>query len=273
MVIKLNLSELIVLIIKSVIVGICAILPGVSGSVIAVSFGIYDKFINIISNKKDIKNNISFLTIVTIGVIIGIILGSNMILNIFKYKTVLYYSLTGIILSEIPFIIKKIHLNSSKGIMFIPFTLAFLFSLILDILNKQNISSKYSVFKYFLGGILFSFGKVFPGISSSFFLLCLGIYDRIIALVLNPFLLIIDFYFYIPFIIGIIFGLIIFIKLLSFLMGKYFRFTYSIILGFIISSVVVLFPKFTFDFNHIIGIILMNVLFILFLFIKKKNNE
>ena len=41
---------------KSFIVGICAILPGISGSVIAVSFGIYEKFIEIIN---DLLNKLS----------------------------------------------------------------------------------------------------------------------------------------------------------------------------------------------------------------------
>ena len=47
------------LLIKSILVGICAVMPGVSGSIIMISFGLYDRLINIISNRK-IKENILF---------------------------------------------------------------------------------------------------------------------------------------------------------------------------------------------------------------------
>jgi len=262
-----------IIFIKSFLIGICAILPGVSGSVIAVSFGIYDKFIDIVSNKNKLKNNLLFIFIVSLGVSLGIVFGSNMLLYIFKYKTILYYSLIGIILSEVPFLIKKIHIKTNKGLMITPCLLAFVFSLLLDLLNKESVNNTYSVFKYFLGGILFSFGKVFPGISSSFFLLCLGIFDRVIVLVTNPFLLFKNMYFYFPFIIGTLFGFILFIRLLSYLMSNHYRLTYSVITGFVLSSLIILFPKFSFDISHIIGIILMNVFFIVFLIVKNRNNE
>lgn len=262
-----------IIFIKSFIIGICAILPGVSGSVIAVSFGIYDRFVDIVSNKNKFKENLLFIIIVSTGVLLGIIFGSNMLLYIFKYKIILYYSLIGIILSEVPFLIKKIHIKTNRGLMIIPCLIAFIFSLLLDLLNKESINNTYSIFKYFIGGILFSFGKVFPGISSSFFLLCLGIFDKIIILVTHPFLLFEDIYFYFPFIIGTFFGFLIFIKLLAYLMDRYFRLTYSVIMGFVLSSIIVLFPKFSFDFVHITGIILMNVFFAVFLIIKNRNND
>ena len=246
----MSLFSICIVLIKCILIGICAILPGVSGSVIAVSLGIYDKIIYIIGNKKILKDNILFLFLTTIGLFVGIIFGSKILLYIFKFKTILYYSLTGIILSEVPFLIKKIYIKTNRGISFLPCVFAFCFSIILDLLNKTNSIGNYSVFKYFLGGILFAFGKVFPGISSSFFLLCLGIYDKIIILVTNPYLLLTNFGYYIPFIIGTIIGMIIFFKILSYLLNNYFRTTYSAIVGFVLSSVVVLFPQFNFDLNH-----------------------
>ena len=257
--------------IKSFIVGICAILPGVSGSVIAVSFGLYEKIFDILSNTRKIKNNKMFLILVLIGVLSGIFLTSNLLIIIFKYKTILYYSLIGIILSEIPFLVKKIHDYSGNKVKYLPLILAFIFSLVLDILNRSNSISSYSVFKYFLGGILFSFGKVFPGVSSSFFLLCLGIYEDIIVLITNPFLLIKKIYFYTPFILGTLFGFVIFLRMLSYLLKNKYETIYSIIIGFMLSSVIVLLPKFYFDISNVIGIILMFVFFIIFVCIKKKK--
>ena len=73
-----------ILFIKSIIIGICAILPGISGSVIAVSFGIYEKFIVIVTDNKKIKENKKFIIIVTVGILIGIYVTSYFLLIIFR---------------------------------------------------------------------------------------------------------------------------------------------------------------------------------------------
>lgn len=259
--------------IKSFIIGICAILPGVSGSVIAVSFGIYNRFVEIVTETRKIKTNKLFLFLVITGTLSGIFLTSNLLVYIFRYKIIIYYLLIGIILSEVPFLVMKIHSYNGNKVQFLPLVLAFLFSLILDLLNGENKEVSYSVFKYFIGGILFAFGKIFPGVSSSFFLLCLGIYEDIIILVTNPLLFFKNFYFYIPFIIGTIFGLLIFLKLLSYLLKSKYEFIYSVILGFILSSTIILLPKFVLDLYNIIGILLMVTSFLIFFHIKIKNEH
>lgn len=256
------------LLIKSILVGICAVMPGVSGSIIMISFGLYDRLINIISNHR-IKENIFFLITLILGIIIGIYLASFSLIYLLHLKEILFYIFIGIISSEIPFIIKKI--NDRGKFRFIPFLLSFIISLLLDLINKKNYISNYSFFRYFIGGILFSFGKVFPGVSSSFFLLCLGIYDKIIILILNPFLIFKSFLIYFPFLLGSIIGLIIFAKLIGYLMNNYYELVYSIILGIIISSIVILFPNFTFDVKNIIGFTLMIIIFLLFINNKHKN--
>lgn len=255
---------------KCFIIGLCAILPGISGSVIAVSLGVYDRFLYILKN-FNFKKNIFELLLMFIGLFCGIFLTSNLIIYIFKYKAIVYYCLIGVITSEIPFLIKKIH--SCGKIKTIPLLLAFSFSLLLDLLNKKSVASTYSVFKLFLGGILFSFGKVFPGVSSSFFLLCLGIYEHIIVLITNPILLFRNIYFYIPFIIGSLFGFILFFKILIYLMENKYELIYSIILGFIISSTIILFPGFTLNLKNLIGTLLMICFFFIFTYIKKKKDK
>lgn len=259
--------------IKSFIIGICAILPGVSGSVIAVSLGIYEPFIDIITNKRNIMENKLFIFLIIIGVFSGFFLTGNLLIYIFKYKTILYSILIGIILSEIPFIIKKIHIYNNKKVNILLLSISFLISLILDFITTKSIYNQYSYFRWFIGGILFSFGKVFPGISSSFFLLKLGIYEDIIVLFINPFLLFKKFHFYIPFIIGSIIGLLIFIKLLSYMSNNHYEELYSIILGFILSSVVTLIPPFSLNIESFIGIALMITTFLLFMYIKKKKGK
>ena len=69
------------LIFKGFIVGLGKIIPGVSGSLIAVSLGIYEKSIECISHFfKDVRNNLYFLGLIGIGVVLAVILGSKVII-------------------------------------------------------------------------------------------------------------------------------------------------------------------------------------------------
>lgn len=260
-----------ILLIKSILIGICSLLPGISGSVIAVSFGIYDRFISCIFDYKNIKNNIRYIMIVIIGIITGIIISSKMMIIFLAYKTIILYLLTGIILSEIPFLIKKVHEKTNEKIMIIPMCFAFLLSLALEIFNSDNTSMNYSVLRYMLGGIFFAFGKVFPGISSSFFLLELGIFDDIIILITNPLLLFKYFYLYFPFILGSIVGFFVFIKLLKYMLNNNYRLTYSVIIGFVFSSIILIISSFSFDLINIFGFLCMITITIILIIIKSRK--
>ena len=69
------------LFLKSFIVGIGKIIPGVSGALLAINFGIYEKLLDSITNFfDDWKNNIKFLLIFCFGIILSIIIGSKIIL-------------------------------------------------------------------------------------------------------------------------------------------------------------------------------------------------
>ena len=67
-------------ILKGIIIGIGKIIPGVSGSVLAISLGIYEKAIYSFNNIFKDYRNIYFLLKIFIGVLIAIIFGSKIIL-------------------------------------------------------------------------------------------------------------------------------------------------------------------------------------------------
>ena len=68
-------------VLKGLLIGIGKIIPGVSGSVIAISLGVYNRLLNNLSNIKKInKKECVFLFEIGIGIIISIILFSKIIL-------------------------------------------------------------------------------------------------------------------------------------------------------------------------------------------------
>ena len=256
-----------IIFIKSIIIGMFAIFPGVSGSALAITLNIYDRlFISF----RNIKENKIFLLLVITGLVLGVVLGSNIIIYLSNYKNVLYYIFIGLIISDIPFMVKKT--NSNGKIRYIPLIISFLLSTITFLFYKKTINSKTSFIKMIFGGILFSFGKIFPGVSSSFFLIILGIYKDILILFSNPVIVLESFLYYLPFLLGVIIGLIIFIKLLNYLLINKYDFLYSVLTGFMMSSIISIFPKFEFSFSNIIGILLMIISFIISFKFKLKKD-
>ena len=93
------------LFVKSLIIGFASIMPGISGSVIAISFGVYEKVLNIIKNRSYISN-IKYLFILILGITLGIFLTANIIFSLLKYKIILYYLLLGYLIYQIPLFYK-----------------------------------------------------------------------------------------------------------------------------------------------------------------------
>ena len=75
---------------KGLLIGIGKIIPGLSGTIMMISFGLYDKAISAITNfYKDIKNNLLFLINIGIGIVIGIVMFSRVI-NYFIVNCYIY---------------------------------------------------------------------------------------------------------------------------------------------------------------------------------------
>lgn len=252
-----------IILIKSIIIGMFAIFPGVSGSALAISLDIYDKFFLSLERYKE---NAPFIIKVFFGLLIGIIIGSKIIIYLTQYQNILYYIFCGLIIGTIPNLVKKI-----KKINYLALLLSFSLSTITILFYKNNFIQGASFFNMVLGGILFSFGKIFPGVSSSFFLIILGIYDDILILFSNPYFIINNFFYYFPFIIGVIIGLVLFTKLLNILISKKYDLLFSSLTGFVISSIFSILPKFKLDITNFIGVLLMVISLVISLKFNRKK--
>ena len=231
--------------IYGIIIGIGFIIPGVSGGVIATILGIYEIIINKINNIfNDFKNNIIYLLPILIGVILSIFLFSKIILYLINNKLIfISYVFIGLILGCIPFLIKEIKKKTNKSISFIPFLISLIVGILLFIIQKNNIptSNNPSLFQIIIGGILYSFGKIVPGISSTSLLIFIGIYNYLLNIIANP--SISNLLLLIPFIISFLISSVIILKLIEYLLNNYFRYTYSSIIGFVISSILFIYPN------------------------------
>ena len=254
-------------ILKGILIGIGKILPGVSGSLIAISLGVYYKSIHIIGNIYKInKNDLIFLSNLLIGICISIVLFSKLIinlLNIYYIQTMLLFLglITGCINGLLKIIKKDLNFIN---IIFLLFPL--LIILLINVINiKINISINY--FTIFFLGILESITMILPGVSGTALFMYLNIYQNILGLMST---ITLDS---IIFIIDIIIGFILFSKVISIILLKYKIKLLYVITGLMISTILIILKdtlNCEYDFR---SLIIGTILFVIGYFITKKYSE
>lgn len=274
---------------KGICIGAGAILPGISSGVLCVIFGIYDKLVeSVLGIFHDFKKNFFYLLPIFLGSTVGIILLGNilnLLLNSFTSPT--KYAFIGLILGSIPMLIKQINSQNKFKLHYIFYTIiAFALGLLAVILEKYLSSSVFTANSYLIedlysntipsffpivllaiAGFFMSIGIVVPGVSSTLILMCFGVYNiylEAVSTINLPVLIPIGF--------GVVLGGFIFLKIIKFLLSKYYMQTFYSIIGFTLGSVLVLYVPITFDFSGIISIILFLLCFYIAQLFEKKGN-
>ena len=250
-----------------VIIGAGKIIPGVSGSVLAIALGVYEKIIYSINNIFNYKN-IYYLSKLGIGIIISIVFLSRIIIYFLSnYYTYTIFVFVGLILGSI----KSITNNTSFKYYYVTI-LSFSVIVILGLINI-NSNNHSGIFYYLLSGLIESVSSIIPGISGTALLILIGTYNIVIDIfsnIVSVNYLITNIKIVIPFMIGILVGLIISIKVIGYLFSKYKTITYNIILGLLLGSIYIMLKGCSYSvFNMFISILLFIISYIS---IKKVNH-
>ena len=262
---------------KGFIIGIGKILPGISGSMIAISLGIYNELIESISNlKKTLKENKKFLITTGLGILLAVTLGSKIIVNMINkcyLPTMLLF--TGLIISDVPKIVKETKLGKKEIIISV---LIIAISILLKSNMKQNdIIIKYDAitfFKLILIGIIDAATSIIPGISGTAILISLGYYNIIISTIANIYIIKKETLFIaIPFFIGFVIGIIILSKIINLMIKKYKSIMNILIITIIfITNINLLTEVFTGEF-HINETVIGLILFVIPIYIRIKKTK
>ncbi|MDI9604233.1 MAG: DUF368 domain-containing protein [Bacteroidota bacterium] len=230
--------------VKGALVGIGFILPGLSGGVLAVIFGIYDPLIRFLANLRDkfLKNVLYFLP-VGIGAAIGIILFAVVVERAFgKYAAQFVCLFVGFVAGTFPSLSKtagKQGRGRSSILILILSTLA-IFTLML--LGGRQLTEVTPNLMVWLGsGLLMGLGLIVPGMSPSNFLIYFGLYDKMAIGIKN-----FDFGVIIPLAIGFIVCVLLFAKAVAWLFKHHYSGTYHFILGMVVGSSLAIFPTVVF---------------------------
>lgn len=229
--------------------GTANVIPGVSGGTMLVVFGVFDKLTEAISGIRRIFANFAFLVTFALGAGGGILLSAKVIGSMFDtYAIQTNMFFIGLILGGIPLIVKLgTAEKKAKPLCLVPFVISMALVIGLTVLEKldvfsltaENITGFDAVFslKMVVCAAIAAVTMIIPGISGSFMMMLLGVYETIIC-ALNDW----NFYVIIPFAIGAIIGIIFGAKLISILIGKNKLMVYSAIMGMVVGSVYAILP-------------------------------
>lgn len=229
--------------VKGILIGAGCILPGISSGVLCVVFGIYEKLLDSILNLfTDIRKNFKFLFPIALGGIVGMIIFSKMLQYLlYKFPMQTKSIFIGLILGGVVLLFKQITEKEKIKKSNIIYALISLMIGIMMVFfeNKISIESLENVgYIYLIScGFLMSIGLVVPGISSTIILMLLGIYSLYLNSVSTLYLPML-----IPIGIGVVIGSVIFMKIIKYLLDKFYVQTMFSIIGFTIGSIFVLLP-------------------------------
>ena len=243
------MTERLRFVIAGFFVGLAELLPGISGSTVAIAFKVYEKFILFLSNLKisnfsfNFKklNQVFFLDVIIpffIAMAISVIFASKFILFLYSEYTNGFLIFLSFLMCSISFLIAFRLKNEFKFNMnwIIYFLAGAIFAAMLNTISLVSNNPSFIVF-VLIGFIAFSF-FLLPGISGSAILLSIGVYEIIIGSIANMQLEIL-----MPFAIGCLISLFLMPKIINHLLSKYKLNIMIFFAALILVSGVLIFPN------------------------------
>ena len=249
-------------------IGMANVIPGVSGSTIAVVFNIYDRFVNAITlNIRKLILNRRFVVPLVCGMAGGVLLFSKLITVLYdNFPVQTNYFFTGLIIGSLPMLFlfmtktgKNVKFTAKKTFsVVICATLGLaallLFSSLEGSVETATVSSELPewtfplALKIFAAGILGAVAMIIPGISGSLLMLIMGVYPIIMKSI--PSLFSPETFFHaliilLPNGIGVLIGLLCGAWLVKTLLRIAPNQTYALIFGLLVGSAVHLWPGFS----------------------------
>ncbi len=221
---------------KGIVIGLGAIAPGLSGSILLVIFGLYQKTITAISTIfRNFKKNMKFLVPLGLGILLGIILFSKIIdwlLTTFEMQT--RYAFLGFILGSIPLFYQEVRKKGFHTKYYLYIVAAFLAGTLLFGFNKELFPdiTDPNLFQCVILGLVVAASYIVPGVDSAAILSAFGMYDLWVKTLAD-----LNFAVLIPAGVGVVIGVLAVSFIINKLIAKCYTLTFSIIFGLFLSVI------------------------------------
>lgn len=224
---------------KGIIVGLGGVAPGLSGSVLMVIFGLYQKTIECISsifNFKKLKENLTFLIPLGLGMVGGVILFSNAVnFLLSEFEVYTRFAFLGLILGTLPLLNKEIRKEGFKPVYYA--VIGVCFALGLWLLYSNSFFSTVEnpgILQSFILGISVAGSYIVPGVDSAAILNGLGMYQIWLDITSIK---ILELQILVPAFFGLVIGILGISFIINKLMKRFYTATFSVIFGLFLSVI------------------------------------
>lgn len=221
---------------KGIVVGMGGIAPGLSGSVLLVIFGLYQKTINAIGTIfKNFIENLKFLIPLFTGFAVGILLFSKVI-NFLLENHEMYtrFLFLGLILGTVPMFYKEVKKEGFNIKYYLPMVITLLLGIYIFYFNGGLFPKveNPNLIQSMLLGVAVAASSIVPGVDSAAILSSLGLYELYVSSLAN-----LNIPVLVPAALGLGIGALVISYVMNLFISKHYTITFSIIFGLFLSVI------------------------------------
>ncbi len=237
--------------IQGFIVGIGAILPGVSGGTLCYAFGIYDPVLDVLSNPiNGLKKHWKMMIFVILGGGLGFVgfAGvTNWLLNL--NEAVVLCVFVGLIAGTLPDIWKDAGKKGRGSGSYIGLAISFVTIAAVFYVFKSvwHLTIAPTLVGWLICGLLWGLSFIIPGFSSSTLLLFFGIYEKMSEGISS-----LNFGVIIPLGLAMLATLLLFSRLMKLVFDKFYSIVSHCVLGFVVATTLMILPSFVTEWYNIL---------------------
>ena len=221
---------------KGIIVGLGGVAPGLSGSVLLIIFGLYQKTLEALGTLlSDLRKNLRFLAPLVAGMFLGVLLFSKLIdffLNTYEMPT--RFCFLGLIVGTLPMVWQEVKKEGFSRKYYPVIALAVLAGTWFFTVNPNafpQVTDPTLVQKLLLG-VAVAATAIVPGVDPAVFLSTLGFYEMYVSALANLELSIL-----IPMVGGLAVGAVAISFGMSWLFRRFYTASFSVIFGIFLSMI------------------------------------
>ncbi len=235
-----SISKFVLKIFQGALIGLGAVLPGISGGVLCVVFGIYKTIMEFLADPfKKFKTHVPKLIPIGIGGVIGF-LGIAKLLGFLleRYEAPSVCLFVGLITGMLPSLFREAGEKGRNKFSYISMVIAmiFIFALLISLkVLSVNITPNFGW--YIFCGFCLALSVIAPGMSFSTLLMPLGLYEPFVSGIGD-----LNFSVLIPGGIGGLATVILFAKAVDTLFKKHYSVAFHAIVGIVIAATIMIIP-------------------------------
>ena len=221
---------------KGIIVGLGGVAPGLSGSVLLIIFGLYQKTLDALGNLlTDFRKNLRFLAPLVAGMFLGVLLFSKVIdFFLTGYEMPTRFCFLGLILGTLPMVWQEVRKEGFSRGYYLVIGLAALAGTWFFTVNPNAFPqvSDPTLLQKLLLGVAVAATAIVPGVDPAVFLSTLGFYEMYVKALAN-----VDLAILIPMVGGLAAGAVAISFTMSWLFRRFYTASFSVIFGIFLSMI------------------------------------